>query len=385
MNSIVPSLKIAMGIALALSTLQAAVAATALSSQTLFEKPAAKGEYRIPGILALPDGTVLVFCADRKGRGDFGHDTTTVLRRSTDGGRTWGPIREIAARDETDIHSGPVVYDRKKDRIFKFCRFWPADHDARQTTNTKTYAEMAEAGWIDHWQFSDDHGKTWTEPKPIRLDYPRGVYSAATGNGVHGIQLASGRLLIQGGYSIRRNDRLLRQCCVFASDDHGATWQRIRDFDTAGINVIREFVMAEKRNGDVYFNFRSTRGRRAVFDGQQLRDDDELRDVQCHAGLAVWQRDAEPLWIFSHPSPVGKARSASFGRRRQRLTLRLSEDEGATWPREIVVHEQAAAYSDVAVLPDAAALVVFENGDKIGRPYQRISIARVSLNRHASG
>lgn len=322
---------------------------------------------------------MLVFYADRKGRGDFGHERTTVLRRSTDGGRTWGPIREIAHRNHTDIHSGPVVYDRKTNRIFKFCRFWPAARDAKKITNSKTYAEMVQAGWIDHGQSSDDQGKTWTEPIPIRLDYPQGVFSAATGNGVHGIQLANGRLLIQGGYSVRRNNRLLRHCCVFASDDHGATWKRTLDIDTSEIDIIREFVMAEKVDGSVYFNLRSTKGWRAVFDGKHLHNDDELRDVQCHAGLAVWQRGKKPLWVFSHPDPTGAARKGNFGNRRQRLVLRISEDEGETWPRDIVVHEKAAAYSDVAILPDGTALVIFENGDTVGRPYQRISIARVSL------
>ncbi|MGM0488877.1 MAG: sialidase family protein [Planctomycetota bacterium] len=352
-----------------------------LSARTLFEKPSSQGEYRIPGILALENGTVLAFCADRKGRGDFGHETTTVLRRSTDGGETWGPIREIAARPGTDIHSGPVVHDRATGRIFKFCRFWPAAKNAKTITNSKTYAEMTELGWIDHVQTSDDGGRTWTKPKRMKMDFPPDVHSAATGNGVHGIQLSSGRLLIQGGYSERAPDgRLPRRCCVFASDDHGEHWRRILDMDTADINVIREFVMAEKQNGEVYYNIRSTTGWRAVFDGSKPRDDDELRDVQCHAGLAVRPRgDGHPIWFFTHPDPVGEARQYNFSRRRQRLVLRISEDEGKTWPGEFVVHESAAAYSDVAVAPDGTVLVLFENGTKVGRPYQRISCARIHV------
>jgi len=354
--------------------------AESISTQTLFEKPPSQGEYRIPGILALPDRTVLAFCADRKGRGDFGHDTTTVLRRSTDGGRTWGPIRTIAARPGADIHSGPVVYDREMGRVFKFCRFWPAAGDAKRFTDSKTYEEMAELGWIDRVQYSDDGGAAWTRPKPIRMDFPPGVYSAATGNGVHGIQLADGRLLIQGGYSRRRGGRLQRQCCVFASDDHGERWRRIIDIDTAEINVIREFVMAEKQDGGLYCNIRSTQGRRAIFERGELRQDDELRDVQCHAGLAVRRRPgAEPLWYFTHPDPTAEAREENFSRRRLRLVLRTSRDEAETWPGTTVIHERAAAYSDAAVLPDGAVLVLFENGDTIGRPYQRISLARVRM------
>jgi len=351
-----------------------------IETEILFQKPPSAGQYRIPGIVALDGETVLVFCADRKGVGDFGHETTTVIRRSTDGGRTWGPIRTIAAREGADIHSGPVVYDRDENRLFKFCRYWPAAKGAKRITDNTTYEEMVAQGWIDHVQTSDDGGISWTEPKPIKLDYPPHVYTAATGNGIHGIQRTDGRLLIQAGYSERKDGQLLRRCCIFASDDDGQSWQRVADIDTADINTIREFVMAEKRDGSLYCNIRSTQDWRAIFQRGTLRHDDSLRDMQCHAGLDTWWREGGTVaWAFSHPAPVGAARSENFARRRQRLVLRISADEGQTWPGEIVVHEAAAAYSDVAVLPDGTALVIFENGDVIGKPYQRVSVARVLL------
>ena len=46
--------------------------------------------YRIPSLIVAPKGTVLAFCEGRKnGRGDTG-DIDLVLKRSTDGGKTWG-------------------------------------------------------------------------------------------------------------------------------------------------------------------------------------------------------------------------------------------------------------------------------------------------------
>src|ERR1044072_2525437 len=46
--------------------------------------------YRIPSVIVAPKGTVLAFCEGRKnGRGDTG-DIDLLVKRSTDGGKTWG-------------------------------------------------------------------------------------------------------------------------------------------------------------------------------------------------------------------------------------------------------------------------------------------------------
>ena len=64
--------------------------ATEVPRQTVF----APGEggykaYRIPSLLSTPKGTVLAFCEDRKnGRGDSG-DIDLLVKRSTDGGKSW--------------------------------------------------------------------------------------------------------------------------------------------------------------------------------------------------------------------------------------------------------------------------------------------------------
>src|SRR3954469_16170259 len=65
---------------------------------------------RIPSVIVAPKGTVLAFCEGRKtGRGDTG-DIDLLLKRSTDGGQTWGPARVVW--DDADNVCGnpcPVV------------------------------------------------------------------------------------------------------------------------------------------------------------------------------------------------------------------------------------------------------------------------------------
>jgi sialidase-1 len=63
--------------------------------------------------------------------------------------------------------------------------------------------------------------------------------------------------------------------------------------------------------------------------------------------------------------------------KRERLTVRLSEDEGATWPVARVVHEGPAAYSSLVALPDRTIGLLFERGDR--SPYESITFARITL------
>jgi sialidase-1 len=65
---------------------------------TLFEAGSAgyKG-FRIPALVMTTKGTLLAFCAARKELGDWA-DIDIAMRRSTDGGKTWSPMKIIAER-----------------------------------------------------------------------------------------------------------------------------------------------------------------------------------------------------------------------------------------------------------------------------------------------
>src|SRR5687768_9592958 len=52
--------------------------------------------FRIPALIPTAAGTLLAFCEGRKaGRGDSG-DIDTVMRRSGNGGKSWGPLQLVA-------------------------------------------------------------------------------------------------------------------------------------------------------------------------------------------------------------------------------------------------------------------------------------------------
>jgi sialidase-1 len=56
------------------------------------------------------------------------------------------------------------------------------------------------------------------------------------------------------------------------------------------------------------------------------------------------------------------------------MTVRLSYDEGKTWPVSRILHAGPAAYSSLAVLPNADIACLYEAGNS--NPYETITFAR---------
>src|SRR5574341_946872 len=68
--------------------------------------------FRIPAVILTPQGTLLAFAEGRKkGTSDSG-DIDLVLRRSTDGGKTWSAIEVVADDGPNTIGNPCPVVDR---------------------------------------------------------------------------------------------------------------------------------------------------------------------------------------------------------------------------------------------------------------------------------
>ena len=71
--------------------------------------------YRIPALLLSKKGTVLAFCEGRKtGRGDTG-DIDMLVRRSEDGGKSWGK-QQVIWNDTVAYHDNQK--SRKTSRVY---------------------------------------------------------------------------------------------------------------------------------------------------------------------------------------------------------------------------------------------------------------------------
>jgi sialidase-1 len=250
---------------------------------------------------------------------------------------------------------------------------------------------------------SDDEGKTFSEPveitaafEPFRKQYDWQVL--ATGPG-HGVQLAGGRLVVPVWLSTGTGGHAHRPSVVTTiySDDHGATWKcgEIIAGETDPLVNPSEWVGVELADGRLLANIRSESqaNRRAAStspngatDWTRPVFDDALVEPICMASLCRLTRESsggKNRILFSNPANLesadGKARPG-LKRDRKNLTVRLSYDEGQTWPIAKTLEPGKSAYSDLAVGPDGTIYCLYERTVKAdGKEAATISLARFNL------
>jgi sialidase-1 len=360
-------------LALCLGTLHAA---EPLLEKTPVFPPGMNGiaRYRIPGIVVSTKGTVLAYSeARRNSSADWG-EIEVHLRRSTDGGKTWQEPKHIA-HSGTRMEGNP---HKKKDG---------GEHE--QTVNNPVAIVDRETGAIEMLYCinyarcfamrSTDDGVTWSTPveitatfEPFRKHYDWKVI--ATGPG-HGIQMKSGRLVVPIWLAYgKEGDHKPSAAATIYSDDHGKTWQASdlclpNEGDLGNPN---ETMIAELSDGRVMLVARSvSQASRKIIttsaDGAtgwtKPVFHEQLWEPICMASIAAHPSKPGTL-LFSNPHTLGldkEGKPIPAGRgKRENLCIKLSRDDGKTWPVNKVLDPGKAAYSDLAVLPDGTVLCLYE-------------------------
>lgn len=327
--------------------------------------------YRIPSLLVSPRGTVLAFCEGRKSAGGDSGDIDLVMRRSLDGGTTWGPLQVIADDGPNTIGNPCPVADRTTGTIWMLLTRNNGQDKEPQILNETS--RESRSVWV---MKSRDEGRTWSPRVDITSQVKRPDWTwYATGPGVS-IQLEGGRLVVPCDHFVAKS-KLSRSHIIY-SDDHGTTW---KIGGVAGERV-NECQVAELGNRTLLLNMRHHPPRRGEGRAISTSNDggitwsppliDEAQvEPGCQASLISLRDDQGRLsnqLLFANPASL----------KREQMTVRASDDGGRSWPRSLLLHKGPAAYSCLAKLagPDAGCL--YERGERT--PYERITFARFNLD-----
>lgn len=300
------------------------------NGEEFFEVQQIFDDERFPNVVVATDGTVIA---------TWGRDSYQV-RRSEDGGETWG---EIITVTEPGFQGGGTIVDENSGDILAFVE---EDHPPSPIMMYR----------------STDHGLTWTsEEITISPDENGNVPSMHMNeSGItlrHGPE--AGRLIRPTRYYGEGNDREYwdsHYTNAIYSDDDGKTWQTSEPFPANGTG---EAALAELSGGRIYYNSRrhhSTDGlnprmRYIAYSydsgetwedlkvSEVLPDGEQNRDYGLMAGLVRLPVDGHDILLFSNiESDDG----------RKNGTVWASFDGGETWPVKRVVDREHFAYSSLA-------------------------------------
>lgn len=335
--------------------------------------------YRIPGIIATTNGTLIAYCEARKNSSADWGEIEVHLSRSTDNGKTW---------------STPVLVAHRGDRIEGNPTKKTEDGRSEQTVNNPVAILDPKTGRIEFLYCvnysrcfsmrSLDDGITWSQPVEITSTFEsfRSQYDwnvIATGPG-HGIAMERGRMVVPIWLAYGKSGAHAPSATgTITSDDSGKSWQAgsIVVPNTSPYINPNESTLAPLPGNRVIMVTRSHSlpSRKIVSISptgasawSEPRFADNLWEPICMASLVA--HPAKPgMLLFSSPRSLAMSAAGEpipgKGAPRKNLSIQMSLDEGKTWGTPKTLEASSSAYSDLAVLPDQSVVCLFERGESI--------------------
>ena len=345
--------------------------------------------FRIPAMATTNKGTLLaVYDMRYNSRRDLQGHMDIGLSRSTDEGDTWArpvPIMDMKKfgglpEDQNGCSDPNILIDRETGEILVSAVWTHGKPNTHQWVG-----KGSEPGHSIHKssQFmmvrSKDDGLTWSEPEnwTKRLKDPKWcLFAPAPGNGIN---LMDGTLVMptQG-----RDATGLPFSNFMWSRDHGKSWT----LSSPARDNTTECSVAELKDGSLMLNIRDNRNRkdksktngRAVSVTEDMgktwkvhsSDHGALPEPVCMASLISHDlKDGRRVLFFSNPNSKYK---------REKMTVRMSLDQGKTWPKSILLDQKGGAYSSLSMVNDRTLGILYESSvaDMV---FQKIKLSEFGL------
>lgn len=310
-------------------------------------------QYRIPALAAVGD-VVLVAYDGRHDLDDLPAPIDLLLRRSTDGGRTFEAQTVLRGGTGLKGFGDPsLLVDPTNGRVH--CFHAAGEHAGFFESGDGVDDEDPDLQHVD-LSTSTDAGLTWLHRR-LTTQLRSSGNAHLRGERIGGLFAASGAgcAITEGPYAgrlvqpfvLRISGRIEVACAL--SDDHGATWRLARPAG-AGLN---ESSVCMLPGGDLLLHSRGIETRLALVsrDGGETfgpaRPVPDLSDPSVNGSVLA----ADGALFASHCADPQLRRNAVVSR---------SDDGGGTWRIVRVLEPGSAAYTQLAALPDGRIGVAYE-------------------------
>jgi sialidase-1 len=275
--------------------------------------------YRIPGLTTTNQGTLLaIYDARRNSSRDLQGDIDIGVSRSTDGGKTWEPMRIGLDMEKwgnlpekfNGVSDACILVDRNSDKIF-LAGLWM--HGVLDK-NGNTFSNIT---------YSKDRGKTWHTSQP--------ACSNTTENMV--AQLSDGSIMLNARYNPNRSNQTeTNGRVVVTTNDLGQTWT---EHPTSHSALIESTCMASLH-----------------------------KHVYHKNGIE------KSVLLFSNPN-------TKTGR--HHMTLKVSLDDGNTWPEKywmLLDEGKSRGYSCITSIDENTIGILYE-GSQSDLVFQKIKLNEI--------
>ncbi len=339
--------------------------------------------FRIPGLVTTNQGTLIgVYDVRRRSRGDLPGDIDVGMSRSTDGGRTWEPMRVIMDMGEDPqwkydgIGDPAVLVDRTTGTVW-VAATW--SHGNRSWFGSGPGLEPNETGQLMLVR-SDDDGRTWSRPINITRQVKRPEWCFLLQGPGKGITMRDGTLVFAAQYQDPPENKRLPHSTIIYSKDHGKTWR----VGTGAFDDTTESQVVEIEPGVLMLNCRynrqpmrvvmTTRDLGRTWQKHPTSQRSLIEPGSCMASLIhpgqESRQDLGDWLLFSNPDS---------SRGRKRIMIKGSPDLGSTWPKQhrlLLDEENCAGYSCMTMIDDQTVGILYE-GSQAHMTFQRIPLKEI--------
>jgi len=371
--------------------------------------------YRIPGLACTNENTLLALYDVRRDNGrDLQGNIDIGVSRSINGGNTWEPMRIALdkgrygglAQKFNGISDACILVDKNSNSIYIAGCWMHGVIDGKTGEPVSNLTEDSKA-WNHQWrnngslqgfdinktsQFlitkSRDDGKTWGAPINITKQIKKHEWYLLAPAPGSGITLDDGTLVFptQG-----KDKNQLPFSNITYSKDGGQTWHSSKpSYDNTTENMV-----VQLNDGSIMQNMRDNRNAtnksvsngRAIYTTKNLGEQWEqhsthhnaLVEPVCMASIykhtyTTIKGDKRNILLFSNPNSKIK---------RERMTIKVSFDEGETWPEKfwLLLDELglSGGYSSLTSINNNTIGILYE-GSQAQMTFESIRLGELGIN-----